>query len=69
MREVLIKMTPEVRDALSRQMEAFKQYFGRAPVGDEPVFFCMHVDYPRMMTECFECREEIAALRKRTGLW
>ncbi len=40
-------MTPELREAMGRQLEAFRRKFGRAPRPDEPVFFDPDVDTPR----------------------
>jgi site-specific recombinase XerD len=42
----VVSMTPELRNALLRQREAFKAKFGREPGPDDPVFFDPDADTP-----------------------
>src|SRR5262245_39782145 len=43
---LVVSMTPEMRDALLRQREAFKAKFGRDPGPNDPVFFDPSKDTP-----------------------
>jgi len=54
------RLSPEVRQAIERQLDAFREKFGRDPNGDDPIFFDPDVDdpvplsdekYERMMIE------------------
>ena len=42
-----VKMSPELVDVLEKQMEAFRQKFGRDPGPDDPVFFDPNADTPQ----------------------
>jgi len=45
------RMTPEVRDALLKQREAFRAKFGRDPGPGDPVFFDPDTDTPTQINK------------------
>ena len=46
-----VDMTPETYDALMKQMDRFKNKFGREPHPDEPIFFDPNADTVRTVDE------------------
>lgn len=46
-----VTMTPEAKEAILRQMELFKEKFGREPGPDDPLFFDPDADEPTFLTE------------------
>ena len=46
-----IPITPEVADALTEQVQHFKEKFGRDPQPDDPLFFDPDEDTPQMMND------------------
>ena len=44
-----VSMTPELREVLLKQREAFVRKFGREPGLTEPVFFDPHADDPQLL--------------------
>jgi len=47
----VIKMNKEVHEAVKRQLESFKEKFGREAGPDDPLFFDPDYDEPRPLTE------------------
>jgi hypothetical protein len=47
----IVKMTPEVHDALLKQREAFRAKFGRDPGPGDPVFFDPDADTPTQISQ------------------
>jgi hypothetical protein len=76
----VVPLSPEAVDALKRQMQAFKDKFGREPEGDEPIFFDPDFDTPtpwdeakfnKIMIENMAragIREELIYAYARTGM-
>jgi len=60
----VIKMTKEVHEAVKRQLEGFKEKFGREAGPDDPLFFDPDYDKPTPLTEAKVKRELIETARK-----
>jgi len=60
----VIKMNKELHEAVIRQLESFKEKFGREAGPDDPLFFDPDYDEPTTLTEPKVKRELIEAARK-----
>ena len=60
----VIKMNKELHEAVMRQLESFKQKFGREAGPNDPLFFDPDYDEPMPLTEPKVKRELIEAARK-----
>ena len=60
----VIKMDKELHEAIVRQLESFKEKFGREAGPDDPLFFDPDYDVPTPFTEAKVKRELIEAARK-----
>jgi len=60
----VIKMNKELHEAVKRQLESFKEKFGREAGPDDPLFFDPDYDEPTQLTEPKVKRELIEAARK-----
>jgi integrase len=58
----IIKLNPEMLDALRKQRERFRQKFGRDPGPNDPVFFDPDSDVPAPMSEDYIKRETVTAM-------
>ena len=47
----VIPLSPEAMDVIKRQLQAFKDKFGREPEGNEPIFFDPDYDTPTQWCE------------------
>ena len=63
----VIKMNKELREALIRQVESFKEKFGREPVPDDPLFFDPDCDVPIPLSES-KLRKELSEAARKAGL-
>ncbi len=41
-----VRLSPEARQAIERQLDAFREKFGRDPNDDDPIFFDPDADDP-----------------------
>jgi hypothetical protein len=60
----VIKMNKELHEAVIRQLQSFKEKFGREAGPDDPLFFDPDCDVPTPLTEARVKRELIEAARK-----
>jgi len=60
----VIKIDKELYEAITRQLESFKEKFGREPGPDDPLFFDPDYDVPTPLTEAKVKRELVEAARK-----
>jgi len=60
----VIKMNKELDEAMMRQVESFKEKFGREPGPDDPLFFDPDYDVPTPLTQAKVKRELVEAARK-----
>jgi len=60
----VIKMNKELHEAMTRQLESFKEKFGREPGPDDPLFFDPDYDVPAPLTEAKVKRGLVEAARK-----
>ena len=60
----VIKMDKELHEAIVRQLESFKEKFGREAGPDDPLFFDPDYDVPTPFTEAKVKRELIEAACK-----
>ena len=60
----VIKMNKELHEAVIRQLESFKEKFGREAGTDDPLFFDPDYDVPTPLTEAKVKRELVEAARK-----
>ena len=47
----VVRLSREAHDSLKKQLESFKEKFGREPGPDDPIFFDPDYDVPRPLTE------------------
>ena len=57
-----VKMTPRVKELLERQLERFREKFGREPGPGDPVFFDPDADQPERMPDITD--DILAAMQK-----
>jgi len=60
----VIKIDKELCEAITGQLESFKEKFGREPGPDDPLFFDPDYDMPTPLTEARIKRELVEAARK-----
>ena len=60
----VIKMNKELHEAVIRQLESFKEKFGREAGPDDPLFFDPDYDVPVPLTEAKVKRGLVEAARK-----
>ncbi len=60
-----VKMTPRVKEAMEKQLEAFRRKFGRDPGPDDPVFFDPGAEEPTPLTSI---QEEVLSAMQRAKL-
>ena len=60
----VIKMNKELHEAVIRQLESFKEKFGREAGPDDPLFFDPDYDIPTPLTEAKVEKELVEAARK-----
>jgi hypothetical protein len=46
-----IPLTPETREAIEKQLQAFREKFHREPEPDDPIFFDPEADTPQLISE------------------
>jgi len=63
----VIKMDKELDEAIKRQLESFKEKFGREPGPDDPLFFDPDCDIPTPLTEA-KVKRELAEAARKAGL-
>jgi len=63
----VIKMDKELHEAIIRQMESFKEKFGREPGTDDPLFFDPDCDVPIPLTQS-KLRKELSEAARKAGL-
>jgi hypothetical protein len=65
-----IGMTPEMREAMERQLERFRQKFGRDAGPNDPIFFDPNSDVPKPFTlsQRQEVTEKIVAAMEKAGI-
>ena len=60
----VIKMNKELHEAMIRQVESFKEKFGREPGPDDPLFFDPEYNVPTPLTEAKVKRGLVEAAHK-----
>jgi len=63
----VIKMDKELHEAIKRQLESFKEKFGREPGPDDPLFFDPDCDVPIPLTQS-KLRKELSEAARKAGL-
>lgn len=63
----VIKMNKELDEAIIRQVESFKEKFGREPGPDDPLFFDPDCDVPIPLSE-LKLRKELSEAARKAGL-
>ena len=66
-RKGVVKMTPRLREAMSEQLDWFRQKFGREPVPNDPVFFDPDSGIPIPLSK-EKLRADFLAAAKDAGL-
>ena len=60
-------MDKELHEAIKRQLESFKEKFGREPGPDDPLFFDPDCDVPIPLSE-LKLRRELSEAARKAGL-
>jgi hypothetical protein len=63
----VVKMSPELHDAMLAQREAFRRKFGRDPGPNDPVFFDPDADTPLPISQQ-RIESELVEAARRSGL-